>query len=384
MKILLISDDNHARDRMKAALAEHAVDHEIHVVDGGSLKKPDELAKNSADIVVIYGLGSEAMEWAAVERLVAKRPQLPIVVAASQQSADILHMAMRSGVREVVSLDEASLRDVMERMISRIAVSAGHSKGKVIAFLAAKSSSGATFLATELAYSLSSRSAKRVLLIDLNMECGDAILFVSDKDPELTLADVCRQIQRLDATLLAASTVTPYPRFSVLAAPGDPEVARLIKPEHLAEILRVAVDNYDYIILDVDRVMSAVSIAALDAADTIFTVIQESLPFLRDARRLLKIFSGLEYLAGKINFVVNRHQKSQDVSLDDIEKTLEIKIAHVIPNSYRNVMASINQGVPLAIQVPHDPVVKGIEDMADAVGGRPEQAGGWVNRIFHH
>ncbi|MDI1301020.1 MAG: AAA family ATPase [bacterium] len=383
MKILLISDDKRARDRITAALGEQAVEHEITVVDTRTLQKPDELAAVPADLMVIEGLGREAAPWAALERIVARCPQLPIVVATSQQSAELLQLAMRSGVREVVNIDEASLRDVMQRMLARIAAANGHAAGKIIAFIPAKFSCGATFLATSLGYSLSKRSGKRVLLIDLNMEGGDAALFVSDKEPETTLADVCRQIQRLDASFLAACTVTPYPGFSVLAAPGDPESALLVKPEHLSAILHVAVNNYDYVILDVDRVMGGVSIHALDAANIIFVVIQAVLPYLRDARRLLKIFSGLGYSQEKNRFVVNRHDKVADISVEDIEKSLEVKISHVIPNSYRNVISSVNQGVPLAVLVPNDPVVHGIEAIADTFCNKPAESRSWINRMFN-
>lgn len=384
MKILLISDDKRAQDRMKSALGEHASEHEITVADTHILQKPDEISVMPADLMVIEGMGKEATAWTALEHVIARRPQLPVVVATSQQSAELLQLAMRCGVREVVGIDEVSLRDVMQRMMARIAAASGHAAGKIIAFIPAKSSSGATFLATSLGYSLSSRSAKRVLLIDLNLECGDAALFVSDKEPESTLADVCRQIQRLDESFLAACTVTPYPGFSVLAAPGDPEAALLVKPEHLVEILRVAVNNYDYVILDVDRIMGGVSIHALDAANIIFAVIQESLPYLRGSRRLLKIFSGLGYLQEKTRFLVNRHHKGEDISVEDIEKTLEVKVSHVVPNSYRSVVSSVNQGVPLAILIPNDPIVRSIEEIADAVGGRPPESGGWFNRIFHN
>ncbi|MEZ5610216.1 MAG: AAA family ATPase [Rhodocyclaceae bacterium] len=54
--------------------------------------------------------------------------------------------------------------------------------------MSCKGGSGASFLATNLGYALAERSGKRVLLIDLNLQFGDAVLYVSDHRPNISLA----------------------------------------------------------------------------------------------------------------------------------------------------------------------------------------------------
>ncbi|REM66523.1 histidine kinase, partial [Mycobacterium tuberculosis] len=70
-----------------------------------------------------------------------------------------------------------------------------------------------------IAYQLSRE--RSVLLIDLNLQFGDALSYVSDLRPSSTMADVARDIGRLDASLLAASVVAVSPGFSILPAPED-------------------------------------------------------------------------------------------------------------------------------------------------------------------
>lgn len=383
MKILVISDDAQAKDRLRKALGAHSDNHEIGMVDLRALGDPEDLATGAMDLILVEGPGEGSPAWSQLEKLSAARPHLPVVVATPDQSAEVLKVAMRSGVREVVALEEEAIRDVVLRMLGRIEASSGHSQARVIAFLPAKGSSGSTFLATSLGYSLSSRSGKKVLLIDLNLECGDAVLFASEREPEFTLADICRQIQRLDASFLEACATTKHPNFSILAAPGDPESAILVKPEHIEALISLARDRYDYIILDTDRVMNAVNIKALDLADSIFTVMEETLPYVRDAKRLLNIYHGLGYPREKLRLLVNRHQKGGEISLDDISKALEVPVAQAIPNNYKGVVSSINQGIPLAILSPKDPVVRAIEELADSIGGKPHQEGSWLGRLFH-
>lgn len=382
MKILSISNDKTVHDRIIAALGESANNHKVGSVEMHALKIPDELSVAPADLIIIEGITVDSDAWPAIERVVAKRPEVSIILTSQNQTPDLLKIAMHHGIRDVVSPDEDSLREVLSRMIKRQESIGEKATGKIISFLPAKFSSGSTFLATSLCYSLSSRSHKKVLLIDLNMECGDSSLFISDKEPVFTLADVCREINRLDASLLSACSITPYAGLSVLAAPGDPEKILQVKPEHISAILGIAKANYDYVILDVDRAMSAISILALDSSDIIFAVIQETLPYLRDAKRLSKIFSGLDYPHDKVSFVVNRHTKDSDITISDIEKTLDTKIRYAIPNSYKNVTSAINQGVPLATIAPKDSIIREINLMADGLGAAPASSEGWLSKIF--
>src|SRR5204863_9890241 len=70
--------------------------------------------------------------------------------------------------------------------------------GQILAFISCKGGSGATFLATNLGYALG-QGNKRTIVIDLNLQFGDASLFVSGDKAAMNLGDIARQIQRLDA-----------------------------------------------------------------------------------------------------------------------------------------------------------------------------------------
>ena len=129
--------------------------------------------------------------------------------------------AMRAGVREVVPM--ASPPDVLQAALARVKqmrdVTASASECKVYAILSCKGGSGATFLATNLAYAMAAAQGKRVALIDLNLQFGDAALYVSDQRAPSNIAEVAPQIHRLDESLLHSAMLQVLPNFSVLAAP---------------------------------------------------------------------------------------------------------------------------------------------------------------------
>ena len=49
--------------------------------------------------------------------------------------------------------------------------------------------------------------ARRYLLIDLNLQFGEAVLTVHDRKATSDIAEVARNLSRLDASFLSASTV---------------------------------------------------------------------------------------------------------------------------------------------------------------------------------
>ena len=80
-----------------------------------------------------------------------------------------------------------------------------------------------------------------------------------------------------------------------------------MKPEHVEALIRLAKQHYDFVVLDIGRTLNATSVKALDYADNIFLVLQQTLPFIRDTKRLIKILLSLGYAKAKINLLINRY-----------------------------------------------------------------------------
>ena len=212
---------------------------------------------------------------------------------------------------------------------------------------------------------------KKVIFIDLNLQFGDGVLFVHDHKPATTLADVTQNIHRLDASFLAGSLVNVSPNCGVLAAPEDPGQAMEITPEQIDVLLNVAVNAYDYVVLDVGRQLDAVTIRALDRSHYVFPVLQATLPFVRDAGRLLAVFRSLSYPREKVRLVLNRYEKGGDIGIDDIKRTLGIAPYKIVPNSYQAVAAAVNQGRPIASFARNNNVAKALQELAQQIAPQP-------------
>ncbi len=380
MKIAVISPNKNHLQEMGRVLQAHA--HSVSLIDGGKSRMRLVAEQEQPDLMLIDGMCCDTSELALVEYVTAHHPKIAIILLCASNTPEFLINSMRAGVREVLPSPVAA--DALEAAVNRIAAKLvgvdARKPGKILAFLSCKGGSGATFLATNLGYQLA--QAKSVLLIDLNLQFGDALSFIHDGKPSLTLADIAHDITRLDATFLAASAVKITPNFSILAAPEEPSQAMEVKPEHIDAILNVAVAQYDFILLDMGLTLDTLSIKALDRAYRIYPVLLASLPNLRNANKLLGVFRSLGYSLDKIEFILNRFEKGSAVGVEDMRRTLGAANFHIVPNSFKEVNTSINQGDPLIEMARSNPVVKSLTEFVSSLSPKQEESRSLLGRLF--
>ena len=386
MKIAVLSrDERNLIDLSRQLRARPGTD-EVDMISGSPARLSTLADDAVPDVLVVDQPRADEDDLAQLERLGHLFPRMAFVVLSNDLSQDFLLRAMRAGVREV--LPAAPGAGVLAQTLDRIAEklgSQGGAQGKVLAFISCKGGSGSTFLATNLAYALSAGGSKRVALIDMNLQFGDASLFVSDTKPLATLSDVATQIHRLDPSFLASSMVAVTPNYSILASPSDPAHASDVKPEHIDAIVKLARRQYDFIVLDVGRSLDPVSIRALDHADTIYPVLQMTLPYIRDGKRLLSVFRNLDYGKDKVELIVNRHDKNSDIRLKDLEEAFDTTALRTVPNHYDAAAKSVNQGVPVTRLAPDSPLSAALQQMARDLTGEaaPQASASLVSRLFN-
>jgi len=305
-------------------------------------------------------------------------------VVSKNESSEYLRLGMRIGLREILPLPlsmEALLRTV-SRYHDRAGAVGRPAGSRIYCFIGCKGGSGTTFLATNLGYALACQG-RRVALFDLNIHSGDAAVYVSDRTPKFTLADVTRAVARLDGTLLASSMLHVMSNFHVLPAPEDTDQALHVRGEDLDTVLAIAAANYDAVVVDGGRAVNALTVRAMDRADTVYVILQQSVPFMRDAQRLLRTLSGLGYGKDKIKLIVNRFDKKGVVGADEIAASLEYEVHRIIPNSFVAVADSIDQGVPIIKLTARDPVARTLTDMAVVLAGSKKDSGGWLKGLLN-
>jgi pilus assembly protein CpaE len=218
--------------------------------------------------------------------------------------------------------------------------------GKVLAFIACKGGSGATFIATNFGYALATLADKKVLLIDLHRQFGDATLYVSDQKPAMTLSDVCQQIARIDGPFLDSCLVHVAPGFGVLAAADDP--ARRSRPSPSTSTRSCAWRaSTTTTSCSTSGARSTPSRCARSTAPT---------PSIRccswrcrtSATRAACSTSSVRSATGtdNIRLIVNRYEKGGRCACRTCTRARR-EVLHTVPNDYVAVTDSVNQGMPV-------------------------------------
>lgn len=137
-------------------------------------------------------------------------------------------------------------------------------------------------------------------------------------------------------------------------------------------------------ILDVGRSLDTCTIQALDLAERIYPVLQLTLPFLRDAKRLFDVYRSLDYPLEKVRPILNRVERSSgELTEQDAEKLLIYKIFATVPNHYKSVTASVNQGIPILKLDAGSPVARSLQELSDQISERPQvRSQGLLSRLF--
>jgi pilus assembly protein CpaE len=381
MKIAVISPSPAHLEEVSRVLEPKG--HSTALYEGGKSRMREIAEREQPDLMLVDGMCCDTAELAQVEYVTTHHPSIAVILLCSTHTPEFLINSMRAGVREVLPSPVAgpALDAAVARVAAKLAGTHGKKVGKILAFMPCKGGSGATFLATNLGWQLA--ETRSVLLIDLNLQFGDALSFVHEGKPPSTLGDVAKNISRLDASLLAASTVKVSPNYSILPAPEDLAHAMEVKPEHIEAILSLAVTQYEFILLDVPRSLDTIAVKALDRAWRIFPVLQSGLPDLRNAGKLLEAFKSLGYSQEKTELIVNRFDRGGEIGIDQVQRALGNVRLSTVPNSYREVNASINHGDPLARSTRANTVAKRLADFAQTLSPRPEEnRGGLLDRLF--
>src|SRR6476661_8001974 len=158
--------------------------------------------KPAAAIIALHGANADqAVKF--IEKLNAECPETALISAAQDASPDLILRSLRAGAREFlripISTDE--LRTVLDRVadFSSKQVEAPKKKGRMVAVFSSKGGCGTSFIATNLAAAMSSRT----ILVDLNLKAGDLPLYLG-VDPKYSIAEIVENRSRLDDALIAS------------------------------------------------------------------------------------------------------------------------------------------------------------------------------------
>ena len=402
IRVLIVDDIPETRDHLTKLLGFEA---DIEVVGAAaSGREAIELAGKLSPDVVLMDINMPDMDGiAATEHLAAEVPTASVVMMSVQGEADYLRRSMLAGAREFLvkpfSSDEltSSIRQVYTRereKQSRIAVQpaagtplgtpakpilgdreAGE-PGRIVAVFGPKGGVGRTTLAVNLAVAAATELGQRTCLVDASFQFGDVGVLLNLNPKNKSIADLIPELEAGEAESLDTFLINHSAGIRVLLAPPSPEMAELITPAGTKRLLEALRDTHDLVVVDCMSSFNDTTLAILDIADTVLTMLSLEITSIKNIRLFLEVAEQLGYGSDKVRLVLNRADSSLGIRVADVEHSIGRRVDHTIVCDGRSVVYALNRGVPFFLSNREAQVSQDVLRLASAVvGARPVDAG---------
>src|SRR5215213_9266232 len=391
IKVLIVDDIPETRDHLSKLLG---FEGDVEVV-GAAAGGPEaiEMAIALKPDVVLMDINMPGMDGiTATEKLAADVPTTAVIMMSVQGEADYLRRSMLAGAREFLvkpfSSDEltASIRQVWSREKDKqtryapvVATTSGNGRNddgtgdpaNVVAVFSPKGGVGRTTIAVNLAVA-AAQSGKKVGLIDASFQFGDVGVLLNLNPRNKSIADLAGELQGGgEAESLDTFMISHSSGIRVLLAPPSPEQAELIGPGPIKKVIERARQDFDLIIVDCPSSFNDSTLAVLDEADLILTLLTLEITSVKNMRLFLEVCEQLGYGPEKIRLVLNRADSTLGIRVADVEQSIGRKVDHTIVSDGRSVVYALNRGVPFFLSNREAQVSQDIARLAAAVAGPP-------------
>jgi pilus assembly protein CpaE len=355
ISLLVASSDPHFRESISESL--------LNVPTAKMISEYPEVSSNlyirvlqdlerHPDAALIVDLASDPESaLKVIEKVKQAAPDLYLIASNYHADGETVIASVRAGANDflVQPLKRIEFRDAMarlERAPRRASVTSSR-LGKVYSFLGAKGGVGATTLAVNFAGVLAQRK-QQVVLVDLDFTANDCAM-QTGAAPQHSLTDVGENLSRMDQALFEGYVQRDQLGFYLVGPPDQLEQRGIFTEPMLREFANFLVEKYESVVIDAGRWLSdEVTLAALQTSSTVFLVLTQDLPSIRNAQRYIGALMRLGFNQDQLKVLVNRYQKKPGpnmASLEQIQSTLNQTVFYGIPSSPAAI-AAVNKGRP--------------------------------------
>lgn len=349
IKVVVVSDDVDYRMKVK-----HLSECDDIEVSGYSEYNDNALLKISGlhpDVVIFGYAKNEKTRFDIAQEVYIKLKGCTFIMMNEVVDVPFMQKAMQVGIRlvfpdSVARMDlRAAIRDGVEFERKRfVGEKQKATDCRVFSFFSGKGGVGKTTVSVNVALGLQMKGAK-VLIIDGDLQFGDVNLHL-DLEPKDTISELVQERDMAQAEIIRNFITIHRSGLGVLCAPKSPEYAEYVTGKHMEIIISAMRPYYDYIIIDLPNALNDIAISCAENSEKLFIVCAQEISSLKNAKMCVNVLDSLQ-LKDKAQLVISRAFDKSMIKVKDFESVLNMKVAHIIPDDSKNMLACLNKGTPV-------------------------------------
>lgn len=248
----------------------------------------EALAKQASPRLLIVDLSGVDDPLARIDELADRcEPDVSVLAIGDRNDIILYRNLQTAGIAEyffkplVRDLVKRTCNGVLNGGIDQPATSRS---GKLIFVVGVRGGVGATTIATNIAWRLSEKGQRWVMLVDLDLQNGDAALQL-DLAPSHALREAFEKPERVDKLFLERGTLHAHQRLDLLSSLEPLGESSEVSEDAVLSLLGKLLHRYRYVFVDLPATVAVRLIKVLRQPSTCVLVSNASLASARDVAR---------------------------------------------------------------------------------------------------
>jgi MinD-like ATPase involved in chromosome partitioning or flagellar assembly/CheY-like chemotaxis protein len=356
-KILIVDEDVASRN----FIARNLINQEYQVIQAGSGREGLIAAwRDRPDLAIIDPIINDLKGEEIAQKLKndVRTANMPLVALSSDASVVHIKACMDAGFSEYITKSGQAISSLNETIGRLLGIGPAIVKegGLLMVFLSAKGGTGTSSMCANFAMNIAQNQPEaRIVVLDLILPIGSIapivgyegsqnIVTITDMNPVETTPEFFRE------KLPEMKTW----RFHLLPGSPDPESSNHIQVGRIWDIVKALKESYDYVLIDLGRSLSKISLPLIQHADLIALIVSTDISTVSLTKTLWTYLKSKGVDAASVYTILNRAVGLEGLSKIDAEKVIEIPIKATMPYLSSNMAFANTHHQPFIIKFPKD------------------------------